>query len=183
MFLRAKKRYKDGKEHRYWSIVENQRLPNGKVYQRQVLYLGEINDSQKAGWCKAIDVVDGRHDKPTQLILFPDDREAPELACETVNLRLCDLSLHRPRQWGSCWLACHLWDQLHLDQFWTKRLTSGRKGSNWLNILKTLVSYRLISPGSEWRLHREWFRGSAMADLLGENDSLVQKDKLSLLSS
>lgn len=67
MFLRAKKRYKDGKEHRYWSIVENQRLPNGKVCQRQVLYLGEINDSQKAGWCKAIDVVDGRHDQPTQL--------------------------------------------------------------------------------------------------------------------
>jgi transposase len=178
MFLRAKKRYKDGKEHRYWSIVENQRLPNGKVCQRQVLYLGEINDSQKAGWCKAIDVVDERHDQPTQLALFPDDREAPELACETVNLRLCDLSLLRPRQWGSCWLACHLWDQLQLDQFWTKKLTSGRKGTNWLNVLKTLVSYRLISPGSEWRLHREWFRGSAMADLLGENDSLVQKDKL-----
>lgn len=178
MFLRAKKRYKDGKEHRYWSIVENQRLPNGKVCQRQVLYLGEINDSQKAGWCKAIDVVDGRHDQPTQLALFPDDREAPELACETVNLRLCDLSLHRPRQWGSCWLACHLWDQLRLDQFWTKKLSSSHKGTNWLNVLKTLVSYRLISPGSEWRLHREWFRGSAMADLLGENDSLVQKDKL-----
>jgi len=178
MFLRAKKRYKDGKEHRYWSIVENQRLPNGEVCQRQVLYLGEINDSQKAGWCRAIDVVDGGHDQPTQLALFPDDREAPELACETVNLRLCDLSLHRPRQWGSCWLACHLWDQLRLDQFWTKKLSSGRIGTNWLNVLKTPVSYRLISPGSEWRLHREWFRGSAMDDLLGENDSLVQKDKL-----
>jgi hypothetical protein len=178
MFLRAKMRYKDGKEHRYWSIVENQRLPNGKVCQRQVLYLGEINDSQKAGWCKAIDVVDGRYGQPTQLALFPDDREAPELACETVNLRLSDLSLHRPRQWGSCWLACQLWDRLRLDQFWTEKLLSGRKGGNWLNVLKTLVSYRLISPGSEWRLHREWYRNSAMADLLGENDSLAQKDKL-----
>jgi hypothetical protein len=178
MFLRAKKRYKDGKEHRYWSIVENQRLPSGKVCQRQVLYLGEINDSQKAGWCKAIDVVDGRYGQPTQLALFPDDRKAPELACETINLRLSDLSLRRPRQWGSCWLACHLWDRLRLDQFWGEKLSSGRKGDNWLNVLKTLVSYRLISPGSEWRLHREWYRNSAMADLLGEDESLAQKDKL-----
>lgn len=178
MFLRAKKRFKDGKEHRYWSIVENQRLSNGKVSQRQVLYLGEINDSQKAGWCKAIDVLDGTHQRPTQLAFFPDDREAPELTCETVQLRLNDLSLHRPRQWGSCWLACHLWDTLKLDRFWADKLPTSRKGTNWLNVLKTLVCYRLISPGSEWRLHREWFRNSAMSDLLREESSLVQKDKL-----
>ena len=178
MFLRAKKRFKDGKEHRYWSIVENQRLPGGKVCQRQVLYLGEINDSQKAGWCKAIEVLDGKHDQPTQLALFPDDREAPELSCETVQLRLSDLSLHRPRVWGSCWLACNLWDKLHLDKFWAEKLQPSRKGTNWDKVLKTLVAYRLISPGSEWRLHREWFRRSAMADLLEANSSLVQKDKL-----
>jgi len=178
MFLRAKKRFKDGKEHRYWSIVENQRLPGGKVCQRQVLYLGEINDSQKAGWCKAIEVLDGKHDQPTQLALFPDDREAPELSCETVQLRLSDLSLHRPRVWGSCWLACNLWDKLHLDTFWAEKLQPSRKGTYWDKVLKTLVAYRLISPGSEWRLHREWFRRSAMADLLEANSSLVQKDKL-----
>lgn len=178
MFLRAKKRFKDGKEHRYWSVVENRRLPGGKVSQRQVLYLGEINDSQKAGWCKAIDVVDGKSGRATQLALFPDDRNVPELACETVQICLSDLSLHRPRQWGSCWLACQLWDQLQLDDFWRQHLPSSRKGTSWLNVLKTLVAYRLISPGSEWRLHREWFRNSAMGDLLGEDDSLVQKDKL-----
>ena len=105
MFLRAKKRYKDGKEHRYWSVVENRRLPNGKVNQRQVLYLGEINDSQKKGWCKAIEVLDAKNNRATQLALFPDDREAPELDCETVQIKLSDLSLQRPRQWGCCWLA------------------------------------------------------------------------------
>ena len=178
MFLRAKKRFKDGKEHRYWSIVENQRLASGKVSQRQVLYLGEINDSQKAGWCKAIDVLDGVHNRPTQLALFPDDREAPELACDTIQLRLNELSLHRPRQWGSCWLACNLWDSLELDPFWSAKLPPSRKGTSWLNVLKTLVCYRLISPGSEWRLHREWFRTSAMADLLNEDSSVVQKDTL-----
>lgn len=178
MFLRAKKRFKDGKEHRYWSIVENSRLPNGKVSQRQVLYLGEINDSQKVGWCKAIEVLDGNDNRATQLALFPDDREAPELSCETVQLRLNELSLHSPRQWGCCWLACQLWNQLQLDEFWAERLLPSRKGTKWLNVLKTLVAYRLISPGSEWRLHREWFRNSAMADLLAENETLVQKDKL-----
>ncbi len=149
MFLRAKKRFKDGKEHRYWSIVENRRLPSGKVSQRQVLYLGEINDSQKVGWCKAIDVLDDQHNRATQLALFPDDREAPELACETIQLRLSDLSLHRPRQWGSCWLGISLWDQLQLDSFWSECLPVSRKGTKWLNVLKTLVTYRLISPGSE----------------------------------
>lgn len=178
MFLRAKKRFKDGKEHRYWSVVENRRLPNGKVSQRQVLYLGEINDSQKEGWCKAIEVLDGNNNRATQLALFPDDREVPELACETVQLRLNELSLHNPRQWGCCWLACQLWNQLQLDEFWAERLPPSRKGTKWLNVLKTLVTYRLISPGSEWRLHREWFRNSAMADLLAENEALVQKDKL-----
>lgn len=178
MFLRAKKRFKDGKEHRYWSIVENQRLSNGKVSQRQVLYLGEINDTQKDGWCKAIEVLDDQQNHATQLALFPDDREVPDLACETVQLRLSELSLHKPRQWGSCWLADHLWSQLHLDSFWADRLPTSRKGTKWLNVLKTLIAYRLISPGSEWRLHREWYRNSAMADLLGENETLVQKDKL-----
>lgn len=174
----GKKRFKDGKEHRYWSIVENRRLPGGKVSQRQVLYLGEINDSQKASWCKAIEVLDNKHNRATQLALFPDDREVPELACETVQIRLSDLTLHRPRQWGNCWLASQLWDQLRLDHFWSKLLPTNRNGTSWLNVLKTLVAYRLISPGSEWRLHREWYRNSAMADLLGEDENLAQKDKL-----
>jgi len=178
MFLRAKKRFKDGKEHRYWSIVENRRLPGGKVSQRQVLYLGEINDSQKASWCKAIEVLDNKHNRATQLALFPDDREVPELTCETVQIRLSDLTLHKPRQWGNCWLASQLWDQLRLDDFWGKLLPTNRNGTSWLNVLKTFVAYRLISPGSEWRLHREWFRNSAMADLLGEDENLAQKDKL-----
>ena len=57
MFLRAKTRFKDGKEHRYWSIVESRRTASGRVVQRHVLYLGEINDSQKAAWCKTIEVL------------------------------------------------------------------------------------------------------------------------------
>jgi transposase len=178
MFLRAKSRFKDGKEHRYWSIVENQRTADNRVVQRQVLYLGEINDSQHACWCKTINVFQGDKGQSRQVALFPSDRQAPEIACEVVQIRLNELELHRPRQWGACWLACHLWHLLGLDDFWSSRLPKNRIKTRWVNVLKTLVTYRLISPGSEWRLHREWYHRSAMADLLGENGGLVQKDKL-----
>jgi transposase len=178
MFLRAKTRVKDGKEHRYWSVVESRRVSGGRVVQRHVLYLGEINDSQKAAWCKTIQVFDQSGERPTQLALFPDDRVVPLLDCEVVQVKLNQLQLRRPRQWGACWLACHVWEQLRLDEFWADKLMPSRQGTRWLNVFKTLVCYRLIDPGSEWRLHRHWYEQSAMADLLGEDFGLVQSDKL-----
>ena len=178
MFLRAKKRFKDGKEHRYWSVVENRRCQGNRVVQRQVLYLGEINDAQRAAWCKTIEVVQQGERKPRQVAIFPDDRQAPELDCDVVQVKLSELQLRRPRQWGGCWLTCLLWDQLGLDDFWQERLRQGRQGTRWLHVFKTLACYRLIDPGSEWRLHRQWFEQSAMGDLLGEDFALVQKDKL-----
>ena len=178
MFLRAKKRIKDGKEHRYWSIVENRRVAGGRVVQRQVLYLGEINDSQKAAWCRSIDVVSEQADRPTPIAIFPEDRQAPVLECDVVQVKLSGLQLKRPRQWGACWLVCHRWDPLQLDAFWQPRLPASRKGTRWLNVLKTLVCYRLIDPGSEWRLHRHWYDTSAMGDLLGEDFGLAESHKL-----
>jgi hypothetical protein len=178
MFLHGHRRFKDGKEHRYWSIVENRRVRGGRVVQRQVLYLGEINDSQRASWCRTIEVLDEEHDRPKQMAIFPEDRQAPPLACEVVQIRLSDLQLRRPRQWGACWLACHLWEQLALDEYWANKLRPSRQGTRWLNVFKTLVCYRLIDPGSEWRLHRHWYDHSAMADLLGEDFGLAQSDKL-----
>ena len=166
MFVRCKKRFKDGKEHRYWSVVENVRVSGGRVVQRQVLYLGEINDSQRAAWCRSIEVVEGAQ-RSKQVALFPSDREAPELDCEVVQVRLAELTLHAPRQWGACWLALTLWERLELDRFWGPRLPASREGTRWLDILKVQVCYRLIDPGSDWRLHRHWYEHSALRDLLG----------------
>ena len=75
-------------------------------------------------------------------------------------------------------MACQLWDQLSLDEFWSDKLPPSRKGTRWLNVFKSLACYRLIDPGSEWRLHRQWYEQSALADLLGEDFGLVQIDKL-----
>src|SRR6478735_7067406 len=95
-----------------------------------------------------------------------------------VQVRLDRMQLHHPRQWGACWLACMLYEQLGLDEFWTRRLPASREGTAWHHSLQTLVCYRLIHPGSEWRLHRLWFEQSAMGDLLGEDYALVEKNAL-----
>jgi hypothetical protein len=112
------------------------------------------------------------------MALFPEDRQAPELACAVVQVKLSGLQLRRPRQWGACWLACGLGDLLQLDAFWQPRLPPSRKRTRWLNVLKTLVAYRLIDPGSEWRLHRHWYDHSAMGDLLGEDFAVAHSHTL-----
>jgi len=179
MYLRFARRIKNGKEHRYWSIVESKRCAGGKVVQRPVLYLGEINDSQHAAWCRVIETLDEDNQRYRQLALFPADRGVPEHAKGYgVQVRLEAMQLHRPRQWGACWLACELYQQLGLVRFWAARLADSREGTSWRHILQTLVCYRLIDPGSEWRLHRLWFEQSAMGDLLGEDYSLVEKNAL-----
>ncbi|MGH8755501.1 MAG: IS1634 family transposase [Burkholderiales bacterium] len=179
MYLRCNRRIKDGKEHRYWNIVESKRCAGGKVVQRQVLYLGEINDSQHQAWCRVIEAFDEQSQQRTQLALFPAEKELPDYAeGYGVKVRLEAMELHRPRQFGACWLACHLYEQLALDQFWKDRLPDSREGTCWQHVLQTLVCYRLIDPGSEWRLHRLWFERSAMGDLLGEDYSLVEKNAL-----
>ena len=179
MYLRSNRRFKDGKEHRYWSIAESKRCSGGKVVQRQVLYLGEINDSQHEAWCRQIEGFDEGTHRHTQLALFPAGRAIPEHArAHGVQVRLEAMQLHRPRQWGACWLACELYEQLGLNDFWAARLPSSREGTRWRDILQILVCYRLIDPGSEWRLHRHWFEHSAMGDLLGGDYALVEKNAL-----
>lgn len=175
MFLRCQRRKKDGKTHEYWSIVESRRLSDGRVVQRHVLYLGEINASQREAWRKTIEVQDAGQRR--QVALFP----AGSMPCDDVDaigVRLSELRLVRPRQWGACWLALQLWQQLELDSFWRPRLRPSREGTPWLKVLKVLVAYRLIDPGSEWRLHRQWFDASAMADLLESDFALAEKNTL-----
>jgi transposase len=179
MFLRSKVRRKNGKAHRYWSVVENRRTGEGRVVQRHVLYLGEINDTQALAWRKSIEVLDEEAGERRTLSLFPEDRVAVVLRdASTVRLKLSQMRLERPRQWGACWLAVMLWRELRLDQFWIDRLPASRKGTRWCDVLLVLVAYRLLAPGSEWRLHREWFDRSAMADLLGDDVGLSEIHKL-----
>jgi len=178
MFLRHTKRWKDGKVHYYWSLVETRRCRGNKIVQHTVLYLGEINDSQKEQWIRAIEVFDEDRGQAEQLKLFAAERPLPECAADGVQVRLKDFEMHRPRQWGGCWLFTEVWRELGLDDFWRPRLGVSREGTDWEHVLQTLCCYRLLDPGSEWRLHRTWFEQSAMGDLLGEDFSVAAKDTL-----
>lgn len=177
-FLHCHHRFKNGKDHCYWSIAEKVRVAHGRWVQRHILYLGEINDQQQAAWTKVTEVFDTTNRQMREVALFPEDRVIPtEVACG-VQIRLSEFKLCRPRQWGGCWLALELWNQLRLNDFWNSLLKPSREGTPWYAILQTLVIYRLLDPGSEWRLHREWFNKSALADLLGEDYRLAEKDNL-----
>jgi len=180
MFLRCHSRKKNGKAHRYWSVVESRRLDGGgHSAQRQVLYLGEINDSQQAAWRKTIEVFDEQRGASRELSLFPDDRPVPADALDAVSVVLSEMKLLRPRSFGDCWLGCLLWQELHLDRFWQEKLSGDRGGVPWERVLRLLAVNRLCDPGSEFAVHRRWFLGSAMDELLGGVDfAVAEKDRL-----
>lgn len=177
MYLKCHSRVKDGKEHLYYSIAEKVSCSGGRRVERHIFYLGEVNDSQREGWLKLIEAFDVGHQQQTKLALFASDRPVPMHAADfAVQVRLAEFRIERPRQWGACWVFVRLWEQLKLGEFWRERLPSSREGTSWYHLVMVLCAYRWIDPGSEWRLHREWYRQSALGDLLDQDFALVAKD-------
>ena len=178
MFLRKTNRRKNGKVHTYWSVVESVRLSSGRVVQRHLHYLGEMSAAQIESWRKAVEPNRPEVETADLPNLIVETQTSPRANEDLIPLHLSEMRLRRPRQWGACWLAGLLWSELRLDRFWAERLPKNRKGTRWDLVLQTLVTYRLIDPGSEWRLHRQWFLDSAMADLLGGDFALAEAHKL-----
>jgi hypothetical protein len=178
MFLRQNNRRKNGKTHRYFSVVENRRTGAGSSTQRQVLYLGEINDSQQEAWRQTLKVFDEDRRQYCELSLFPDDRPLPPGALDAISVKLDQMELRRPRSFGDCWLGCRLWDKLQLSSFWNMQLLDERGDVPWARVLQLLVINRLIDPGSELAIHRQWFLHSAMDELLEVNFAAAGKDRL-----
>jgi transposase len=178
MFLRFNTRKKDGKEHRYWSVVENLRLRSGHTTQRTVLYLGEINDTQQAAWRKSLEVINEVEEITQSICLFPEDRDIPADVLNGLRVKLSELTLQRPRVFGDCWLACRLWDELELGSFWRQRLPDGKAQVPWFKVLELLSVRQLVAPGSKWHLHRRWFLSSAMDQLLDEDFAVAAKNRL-----
>ena len=94
------------------------------------MYLGEINDSQAAAWRTTLDVFDEDAQRHRPMSLFPDDREVPVDALDSLRVKLSGLELRRPRAFGNCWLACQVWRELGLEDFWRRRLPDGREASD-----------------------------------------------------
>jgi transposase len=178
MFLRCHSRKKNGKPHHYWSVVESRRCAGGRVVQRQVLYLGEINDSQEAAWRKTIRIFDEQNQDYRQMALFPADRPLPPDEANALSVKLTEMQLHRPRSFGDCWLGYLLWEELGLDWFWNAKLGCERGEVPWAKVLCILVINRLCDPGSEFAVHRRWFLKSALDELLNVDYSAAAKDRL-----
>ena len=169
MFLRKTSRFKDGKVHDYWSVAENSRAGR-RVVQRQLLYLGEIDEDRQNAWLNAISELDERKEVDERGYLIPPPPpEPPRETKNPIRIRLSQMKVENIREWGACWLGLHLWDLVGLDSFWTGRLPPSSHGTDWLAIFKAIVLYRLTSPGSEWRMHRDWYDDTAVRDLLGES--------------
>ncbi len=194
MFLRQNKRKKNGKTHRYFNVVENRRTSGGGTTQRQVLYLGEINDNQQEARRRTLSVFDEDRRQYCELSLFPDDRPLPAGAPDAITVKLDQMQLRRPRSFGDCRLGCRLWETLHLSSFWNIQLADDRGDVPWAKVLQLLVVNRLIDPGSELRIHRQtsassarlsspksvepWFLRSAMDELLEVDFAAAGKDRL-----
>src|SRR3989440_6235762 len=182
MFLRCTERKKDGKVHYYYSVVENRRVANNKVTQRTVLYLGEINQLQEAAWQDLLNRFEsecqGHSVKPFRQprLLGPPPVKPEEI--DAIQVKLNQMELRRPRAFGNCWLGCEIWRLLELDRFWSEKLPEGREAVAWHKVIELLTVHRLVEPGSEWRLHRQWFDESAMDELLAEDFALASKDRL-----
>ena len=178
LFLRGIERRKDGKTNTYWSLVENRRCAGGRVVQRPVLYLGRLTAAQELSWQKTAKEFGAACASDQSLPGLATERELQRKEAAAIAVHLKRFRIERPRQWGACWVALIAWNILKLSEFWSRRLPPSREGTRWLNVLITLVVYRLIDPGSEWRLHRQWYSQSALGDLLGEDFGLVAKDNL-----
>ena len=178
MFLRCHRRRKNGKLHHYWSVVESRRAAGGSPVQRQVLYLGEISDSQEAAWRRSIEVFDEDKDRPEQLYLFASDKIIPDDQANALSLVMTRMRLLRPRSFGDCWLGCRLWEELGLGAFWNARIGGDRGGVPWSAVLQVLAVNRLCDPLTEFAVHRHWFLNSAMDELTGFDFAVAAKDRL-----
>ena len=178
MFSRCNRRSKDGKEHRYCRVVENRRWQCAKVAQRSVLYRGEINDSQRAAWRKSRAVCDESAQRYTTLSLFPEDRPLPPDGMARLPVQLSEMELRRRRMFANCWLGCERWQQWGRDGFFAEQFPPGREAVPGAKVLELLLVNRLIDPGSQFRLQRQWFDHSARGELLGLDFAVAEKDRL-----
>lgn len=183
MYLRTKKRLKNGKQHVYYSVVESHRAPDGSPVQRELLYLGEINASQEAAWQHFLQVWDAKTGQAQTVSLFPDTISRSEnistYELNALRLRMDQITLQRPRAFGDCFVACKIWEQLGLEGFWKQRLEEPHRGkAPWHKILQLLAVNRMVDPGSEWRIHRQWMERSAMDELLSIETGHISKDRL-----
>ena len=169
MYLRYTTRQKDGKTHRYWRLVRSVRIGR-RVIQQTVAHLGEL-DAQGRLQARAL----ARHliGAPEQAALFDDGSQH-----QSVSVRLKGVRIERSRQFGDVYLALALWRGVGREDFCRQVLTTGKEQIAWEKIAAVLVAARLCEPSSELHIAEDWYRRTALSDLLQLDELQVNKDRL-----
>ena len=171
MFLRSHTRSKDGKDHSYWSLVETVRTPSGPR-QRTLCYLGELNSGTQARWLKTIEVFN-EQGEAQQLKLLPADVEPPVDDPQVARVLVDRVRLERTRQFGACWLGWELWKRLGLEGFFQQALDSDPADVPWSTVAAVLAINRLCAPSSELAVEERWYPSTALDDLLGIAERMI----------
>lgn len=170
MYLRHSTVRKDGKAHRYWRLVRSVRR-NGKVIQETVAQLGEL-DAQ--GRLRAEALARRITGRPDQCELF-EEGSRPE---RTIAVRLDGVRLERTRRFGDVWLSWILWRALGLDRLCAELMPAGRAEVPWPTVAAVLVMARLCAPSSELHIAEDFYRTTALEDLLDLPSEQVNDDRL-----
>jgi len=170
MYLRHTTVRKDGKTHDYWRLVRSVRRGR-KVVQETVAHLGELDGQGRARARQLALAITGGHE---QYELF----EARSAVGEPVAVRLQEVRLERSRRFGDVWLGWRLWCALGLDRFCAEQIAQGREQVSWASMAAILVIARLCEPSSELHIAEDWYRRTALCDLLGVPEARVNDDRL-----
>src|SRR5947208_2517968 len=176
MFLRSHGREKEGKDHRYWSLVETVRRPSGPR-QRTLCYLGELNSSAQARWLKTVEVFN-EQGETEQLKLFPSHIEPPANDPQVVRVLVNRVRLERTRQFGTCFLGWELWKRLELDDFFQQAMDDDPAEVPWSRVAAVVASNRLWVPGSELAIEERWYPATALDDLLDLDEDKINDTRL-----
>ena len=166
MFLKRCSRWKNGKDHVYWQLVESYRTARGSRH-RVVAYLGELSKDERKGWARLATTLDGKAaEKARQLGLFeppPEEEPVPE----TIHVRLKGVRVERTRDFGDLYLALTLWRALGFEELFGERLPRGREEVPWDLMACLLTVARFVEPSSELHVEDTWYRRTALPDMLG----------------
>jgi transposase len=169
MYLRHTIRKKDGKVHRYWCLVRSVRV-GWRVIQQTVAHLGELDEH---GRVAARELARRLIGAPEQALLFDDGSEHL-----TVPVRLKGIRVERSRRFGDAYLALALWRGTGLEELCARLLPAGKERIAWAKMAAVLVAARLCEPSSELHIAADWYRRTALCDLLQLGDEEVNKDRL-----
>jgi len=176
VFIKEHARKKDGKEHRYFSLVESIRTARGPQH-RTLAYLGELNAAAEATVRKSIAVLN-RDGREQQLELFTSDAEELPSGERVVQVVLDRVRWERPRDFGEIFLAHHLWRLLQLDRLMAERIPEGGEEVPWGIVAFVLAAARLIAPSSELAIEERFYPRTALEDVAGVPASKINKDRL-----